>query len=95
MKKKVLFTGLGFLAGILGSKIAKSDMVKKLSVQAVSQGLKAKESVDESIECIKENFDDVVAEAKEKNAKEAAEKRAKAIAEDIEASAEENDANPA
>lgn len=80
MSKKWWFAGAGFLAGVLGSKIAKSDTAKKISVKAVSQGLKAKESIDESIECFKENFDDVVAEAKKNNAQEAEEKRLKELA---------------
>lgn len=76
--------GLGVLAGAVAAKAVKSDTAKKIGVSTVAQGIKIKDSVDESIECARENISDVVAEAKVKNAAEALKKRQKLAAKERE-----------
>ena len=94
MKKKLLGGAGGMLLGVVGEKILKSDTTKKLVVDTVSGGLKIKENVDRTIEKAKENAEDIVVEAKVKNAeeqkaKEEAEAEAEAEVETIEVLAEE------
>lgn len=67
MNKKLLSMGAGILIGVLGDKILKSNVVKKVAVSTVASGLKAKESLDKTIEKVKESTEDIVAEAKVKN----------------------------
>nr|WP_296154449.1 DUF6110 family protein [uncultured Peptoniphilus sp.] len=94
MKKKLLGVAGGMLLGVVGEKILKSDTTKKLVVDTVSGGLKIKDTVDKTIEKAKENAEDIVVEAKVKNAeeqkaKEEAEAEAEAEVETIEVLAEE------
>lgn len=96
MKKKLLSIGAGVLLGVVGDKILKSNAVKNLAVNTVSEGMKVKEGIDKTIEKAKENTEDIVAEAKikkeederaKKEAKEA--KEAKETAEDLAEACEE------
>ena len=64
MNKQVIRIGLGVLAGAIGSKIIQSQKMKDLAVGAVAGGLKIKDDVDKAVEKVKENTDDIVAEAK-------------------------------
>lgn len=67
INKKVLSFGTGILFGVLAEKAIKSKLVKKVAVSTVAGGLKVKESIDKTIEVVKENAEDIVAEAKLKN----------------------------
>lgn len=93
MKKKLLSVGAGVLIGVVGDKIVKSNAVRNLAVNTVSEGMKVKESIDKTIEKAKENTEDIVAEAKIKKAEDERVKReaeeAKETAEDLAEAAEE------
>ena len=93
MKKKLLSVGAGVLIGIVGDKIVKSNAVRNLTVNTVSEGMKVKEGIDKTIEKAKENTEDIVAEAKIKKAEDERAKReaeeAKETAEDLAEAAEE------
>lgn len=67
INKKVLSAGIGLVAGALGAKVLSSKAAKKAAVATVRQGLKAKSSIDKTVENIKMSTDDIVAEAKVKN----------------------------
>lgn len=69
MKKKLISLGAGVLLGVVGEKVLKSNLVKNVAVTTVSEGMKAKEGIDKTIEKVKENAEDVVAEAKIKKRK--------------------------
>ncbi len=93
MKKKLLSVGAGVLIGVVGDKIVKSNAVRNLAVNTVSEGMKVKESIDKTIEKAKENTEDIVAEAKIKKAEDERAKReaeeAKETAEDLAEAAED------
>lgn len=96
MNKKLISLGIGFVAGALGSKVATSSIAKKLAVATVAEGMKAKESIDKTVENIKVSTEDIVAEAKvkkEEDEKKEAERKAKAdidqVVEEVEEEAEE------
>lgn len=93
MKKKLLSVGAGVLIGIVGDKIVKSNAVRNLAVNTVSEGMKVKEGIDKTIEKAKENTEDIVAEAKIKKAEDERAKReaeeAKETAEDLAEACEE------
>lgn len=67
INKKILSAGIGVVAGALGTKVLGSKLAKKAAVATVRQGLKAKSSIDKTVENIKMATDDIVAEAKVKN----------------------------
>lgn len=67
INKKVLSMGIGVVAGSLATKVLSSKFAKKAAVGVVRQGLKAKNSIDKTVENIKMSTDDIVAEAKVKN----------------------------
>ena len=75
MKKKLISLGAGVLLGVVGEKVLKSNLVKNVAVTTVSEGMKAKEGIDKTIEKVKENAEDVVAEAKIKKAEDERAKR--------------------
>ena len=96
MNKKLLDLGIGFLAGAVGGKVLCSKAVKRFAVATVAEGLKAKESIDKTVENIKVSTEDIVAEAKvkkEEDEKKEAERKAKAdidqVVEEVEEEAEE------
>ena len=72
MKKKLLYTGVGVLLGLVSDKLWKTKKARSLAVSAVAGGLKAKESLDKTIEKVREETGDIVAEAKVKKEEDAA-----------------------
>ncbi len=76
-KKKHIFWGV--VGGLVLAKVLKTDTMHKVSVATVSQGLKIKASVDETIEEAKAATGDIVAEAKANNEKEELVKRIKEL----------------
>lgn len=62
-KRDGLFLAGGFLLGTLGVKALTSKPAKKLYVQGVACGLRAKQSYQEVVEEAKAQVDDIVAEA--------------------------------
>ena len=94
LKKLGLFVG-GALFGSAGIKVLSSDDAKKLYTQTTAAVLRAKECVMTAATTLKENTDDILADAKEINEQRAAAKEmviddapAEAEAEPAEASAE-------
>ena len=94
LKKLGLFVG-GALFGSAGIKVLSSDDAKKLYTQTTAAVLRAKEGVMTAATTLKENTDDILADAKEINEQRAAAKEmviddapAEAEAEPAEASAE-------
>ncbi len=71
-KKIALFAG-GILFGTAGIKILSSKDAKKAYTHTTAAVLRAKECVMTTATTIKENADDILADAKEINAKRAAE----------------------
>ena len=78
INKKFLKIGAGVLVGALGGKVLSSELAKKAAVGAVAGGLRVKESIDKTVEQVRVSADDIVAEAKEANAKEDLERAKKA-----------------
>ena len=76
--KAALFAG-GVLFGTAGVKLLSSKDAKKAYTHATAAALRAKESVMKTVTKMRENADDILADAKEIN-----EKRAEAEAEIIE-----------
>lgn len=62
-KRDGLFLAGGVLLGTVGLKALTSKPAKKLYVQGVACGLRAKESYQEIVEEAKSQVDDIVAEA--------------------------------
>lgn len=62
-KTHALLVGAGFLAGTLGVKAVTSECAKKLAVQGVAAGLRAKQGYENVVEQAKAQVDDIVAEA--------------------------------
>ena len=67
-----LFAG-GVLFGTAGLKILSSREAKKVYTQATAAALRAKDEVMTKVTTIRENADDILADAKELNDKRAAE----------------------
>ena len=83
-----LFAG-GVFFGTAGVKILSSKDAKKCYTNATAAVLRAKESVMETVTTVRENCDDILADAKEINEKRAAEEEA-ALIEDACEEAEKN-----
>lgn len=62
-KHDALLVGSGVLLGTLGVKALTSKPAKRLYVQAVAGGLRAKASYEDIVEQAKAEVDDIVAEA--------------------------------
>lgn len=62
-KTKGAMVGLGFLLGTVGVKAATSEPAKKLYVEGVAAGMRAKAGYDDIVEQAKAQVDDIVAEA--------------------------------
>ena len=75
---------------MLNKKILRSELAKKAAVGAVAGGLRVKESIDKTVEQVRVSADDIVAEAKEANAKEDLEKAKKAAELNIDEVAKED-----
>lgn len=71
-KKVGIFAG-GFAFGTAGLKILSSKDAKKVYVQATAAALRAKDCVLDTAATLQENAEDVLAAAKDENAKRAAE----------------------
>ena len=71
-KHVAVFAG-GVLFGTAGVKVLGSQDAKKVYVNCVAAGLRAKECVMTTASTIQENADDILAEAKEINARSAEE----------------------
>lgn len=56
----------GILAGYVIKKVAQTDTAHKLAVNLTAEALNLKDSVESEIETIKEDAEDIHAEAKEK-----------------------------
>ncbi|WP_075967942.1 DUF6110 family protein [Murdochiella massiliensis] len=82
MKKKLLYTGVGVVLGLVSDKLWKTKKARSFAVSAVAGGLKAKESLDKTIEKVREETGDIVAEAKVKKAEEEAKAQAEKEAEE-------------
>ncbi|MBO5639467.1 MAG: hypothetical protein J5916_06105 [Oscillospiraceae bacterium] len=70
----------GFLAGTAGVKLLSSQDAKKLYTQVTAATLRCVDDVVKTATCIKENCDDIAADAKAINEKRAEEDRAREIA---------------
>lgn len=84
----------GVLFGTAGIKILGSKDAKRVYAQTTAATIRAKESIMSTVTNIKENAGDVLADAKEINARRAAEDAVEVI-EDAADSAEEAEASPA
>ena len=84
--KNVVCFALGTLFGTLGIKALTSQDAKKAYVHVTAAGLRAKDSIMESITTVQENVGDIIADAKDLNEARAAE--AEAEEEDFEAEEE-------
>ena len=73
---KLVAFGCGVLFGTAGVKILSSRDAKKCYTEAAAAALRAKDCVMETADRIRENCDDIVADAKEINEKRAAEAEA-------------------
>ncbi|MBR7039551.1 MAG: hypothetical protein IKI21_09945 [Oscillospiraceae bacterium] len=91
-----LFAG-GVLFGTAGLKILSSKDAKKLYTETTAAVLRAKDCVMETVTNVRENCDDILADAKEINAQRAAAEEDAVIAESWEEDAETDipDAPPA
>ena len=90
VSKKFIRIGAGVLVGALGGKVLSSQLAKKAAVGAVAGGLRVKESIDKTVEQVRVSADDIVAEAKEANAKEDLERAKKAAELNIDEVAKED-----
>lgn len=81
MKKTLVHMGIGLAVGLVSGKLFKTKTARDLAVGAVAGGLKAKESLDKTVEKLRENTNDLVADAKVKKADDEAKAQAKKEAE--------------
>ena len=91
-KKITIFAG-GVLFGTAGIKVLGSKDAKKLYVNCVAAGLRAKESIMTTATTVQENTDDILAEAQENNRKRAEEEEARFFEGEKEESADEAASN--
>lgn len=91
MNKKMLQIGLGVVGGLVGGKLLSSQKAKEFAVSTVASGLKWKESVDKTVEKVRENTNDIVAEAKVKKAEDEQLKREREMQKDLAAIAAEKE----
>lgn len=89
MKRRLIQMGIGAVAGVVAGKLLSSHTVKQACVNTVAEGLKIKESLDKTIENVRANTNDIVAEAKVKKAQDEANKKAYEEKMDIERVAQE------
>lgn len=59
----IIFAG-GIVTGLVGRKVVKTDKVRKTIVKTLAQGMMAKDCVMEEYTNIREEADDICAEAK-------------------------------
>ena len=82
-KQLGLFAG-GVLFGTAGIRVLSSKDAKKCYTHATAAVLRAKENVMETVTTVRENCDDILAEAKEINEQRAGEEEAAVIADECE-----------
>ena len=58
-----LLLGAGVLIGSVGAKVLTSDGAKRVYVEAVAAGLRAKQTCEDTVERARAEMDDIVAEA--------------------------------
>lgn len=90
-KGLALFVG-GVLFGTAGIRILKTDDARKVYVQGTAAALRGKDEIMETATTLRENLDDIYAEAQEvneKRAKEKEQKDAESIIEDAKATVED------
>lgn len=63
-KENLLIFAGGIVTGIVGLKIAKTDKARKTVVKTIAQGMMTKDCVMEEYTNIREEADDICAEAK-------------------------------
>ena len=80
--KKIGLVAGGIAAGTIGVKILKSNCAKKLYTNTTAAALRSKECVMTGVTKVKENADDIVADAKDLNEIRAAKADAEEIIED-------------
>lgn len=61
--RNALLLGAGFLLGTVGVKVLTSPAAKRVYVQGVAQGLRAKSTYEDIVEQAKAEVDDIMAEA--------------------------------
>jgi predicted small secreted protein len=66
--KYVIGFGAGLAAAIIGYKAYKSKKVRKAVVKVLAQGMKLRDDAKFAVNSIKEEAEDICAEAKEQNA---------------------------
>ena len=76
---KLAFSAAGFLAGTVGVSILSSDEAKKVYTCCTAAYFRGKDKVLEVTDTIRENCDDIVADAEEIQAKHKAEIKAKEV----------------
>ncbi len=82
-KKLGLFAG-GVLFGTAGIRVLSSKDAKKCYTQATAAVLRAKDNVMETVTTVRENCDDILADAKEINEQRILEEEAAVIADECE-----------
>lgn len=94
MESLLVFLG-GTLFGSVGFKALKSRQAKKVYTEITAAGLRVKDCAEKTAQSVKEEADDILADAKELNEKrdaeaaaEEAEKAKKAVVEDVVVEAE-------
>lgn len=78
--EKIKLLGYGFLLGTAGVKVLSSPEAKKAYTQITAVALRGVDEVTRVATGIKENCDDIAAEAKQINARRSEEARAREIA---------------
>ena len=66
-KSKELWTFVGAVTAVVTSKFAKSNKARELAVKGLASGMQVKDNVEATVTSIKEDAQDVYAEAVEKS----------------------------
>lgn len=82
LEKNIAYFVGGVLAGSLGLKALASKTSKKACVEVAALGLRVKDTVLDTVDCIQANVDDVLAEAKVLNEEK---KETESLLEEVEA----------
>ena len=90
ISKKAAFFALGTLFGSVGLKVLTSKDAKKVYTHATAAGLRAKDSVMETVSLVQENWGDILADAQQINEDRAAAEAAAADAAIAEDAADES-----
>ena len=90
ISKKAAFFALGTLFGSVGLKVLASKDAKKVYTHATAAGLRAKDSVMETVSLVQENWGDILADAQQINEDRAAAEAAAVDAANAEDAADES-----